>query len=87
MPDYEPVKRVETPDKFTVKVTYKRLYSPAFGSWAMGMLPEHLLSAQKLAQEAKSKGKDPKDVQRTRQRVQPETHRHGSVHLQGMALG
>ena len=60
VPDYEPVKRVETPDKFTVKVTYKRLYSPAFGSWAMGMLPEHLLNAQKLAQEAKSKGKDSK---------------------------
>ncbi len=60
VPDYEPVKRVETPDKFTVKVTYKRLYSPAFGTWAMGMLPEHLLNAQKLAQEAKSKGKDPK---------------------------
>ena len=60
VPDYEPVKRVETPDKFTVKVTYKRLYSPAFGTWAMGMLPEHLLNAQKLAQEAKSKGKDSK---------------------------
>ena len=60
VPDYEPVKRVETPDKFTVKVTYKRLYSPAFGTWAMGMLPEHLLNAQKLAQEAESKGKDPK---------------------------
>ena len=59
VPDYEPVKRVETPDKFTVKITYKRLYSPAFGSWGMGMLPEHLLNAEKLAEEAKQKGKDP----------------------------
>ena len=61
MPDYEPVKRVETPDRFSVKVTYKRLYSPAFGTWAMGMLPEHLLNEKKLAQEAKRAGKDPKE--------------------------
>ena len=60
VPDYEPVKRVETPGKFTVKITYKRLYSPAFGSWGMGMLPEHLLNEKKLAEEAKQKGKDPK---------------------------
>ena len=60
VPDYEPVKRVETPDRFTVKITYKRLYSPAFGSWGMGMLPEHLLNEKKLAEEAKRKGKDPK---------------------------
>ena len=60
VPDYEPVKRVETPDAFTVKITYKRLYSPAFGSWGMGMLPEHLLNAKKIAEEAKRKGKDPK---------------------------
>ena len=61
VPDYEPVKRVETPDRFSVKVTYKRLYSPAFGTWAMGMLPEHLLNAKKLAEEAKRAGKDPKE--------------------------
>ncbi len=60
VPDYEPVKRVETPGRFTVKITYKRLYSPAFGSWGMGMLPEHLLNAKKIAEEAKQKGKDPK---------------------------
>ena len=60
VPDYEPVKRVETPDAFTVKITYKRLYSPAFGSWGMGMLPEHLLNEKALAEEAKQKGKDPK---------------------------
>ncbi len=60
VPDYEPVKRMETPDKFTVRITYKRLYSPAFGSWGMGMLPEHLLNGEKLAEEAKRQNKDPK---------------------------
>ncbi len=57
--DFEPVKRVETPDRFTVRIVYKRLYSPAFGTWSMGMLPEHLLNAKKLAQEARRAGKDP----------------------------
>ncbi|MEK6710706.1 MAG: ABC transporter substrate-binding protein [Nitrospinota bacterium] len=57
--DYEPVKRVETPDRYTVRVTYKRLYSPAFGTWGMGMLPEHLLNAQALAEEARRLKRDP----------------------------
>ncbi|UCD34467.1 MAG: hypothetical protein JSU90_09220, partial [Nitrospiraceae bacterium] len=35
------------------------LYSPAFGTWAMGMLPEHLLNAAALKKEAESKGADP----------------------------
>ena len=56
-PDFEPVKRVETPDRFTVKLTYKRLYSPAFGTWGMGMLPEHLLNRERLAEEARRAGK------------------------------
>ncbi len=56
--DYEPVKRLETPDKYTVKIVYKRLYSPAFGTWGMGMLPEHLLNADALRKEAESKGMD-----------------------------
>ena len=58
-PDFEPVKRVETPDRFTVKLTYKRLYSPAFGTWGMGMLPEHLLNRERLAEEARRAGKSP----------------------------
>lgn len=57
--DFEPIKRVETPDRFTVKLTYKRLYSPAFSTWGMGMLPEHLLNRERLAQEARRAGKDP----------------------------
>ena len=57
--DYEPVKRLEQVDKYTVKVIYKRLYSPAFGTWSMGMLPEHLLNTEALKREAESKGADP----------------------------
>ncbi len=59
IPDYEPIKKVETPDEFTFKVTYKRLYSPAFGTWAMGMLPEHLLNDKALEAEASRLGRDP----------------------------
>jgi len=59
VPDFEPIKRLETPDKYTVRITYKRLYSPAFGTWAMGMLPEHLLNPKVLAAEARRRGRDP----------------------------
>jgi ABC-type transport system substrate-binding protein len=58
--DYEPVKRVEVIDPLTLRITYKRLYSPALGTWAMGILPEHLLSDGALGDEAKRAGKDPK---------------------------
>ena len=53
--DYEPVKSVSTPDKFTVRVVYKRLFSPAFGSWAMEILPEHLLNSKVMRAEAKAR--------------------------------
>lgn len=59
-PDFEPVLRVETPDDFTVKVIYKRLYSPALGTWSMGILPEHLLNKEALTREALERGLDPK---------------------------
>jgi len=57
--DYEPVKSVEVIDPLTVRVIYKRLYSPAIGTWAMGMLPEHLLNQEALKKEALRLGKDP----------------------------
>ena len=57
--DYEPVKSVEAVDPLTVQIVYKRLYSPAFGTWGMGILPEHLLNDQALRKEALSLGKDP----------------------------
>jgi len=57
--DYEPVKKVEVLDPLTVKVTYKRLYSPALGTWAMGILPKHLLNRQALRAEALRRGENP----------------------------
>ncbi|MBC8551318.1 MAG: peptide-binding protein [Candidatus Brocadiales bacterium] len=58
-PDYEPVKSLEILDSHTVRVVYKRLYQPAFGTWGMGMLPEHLLNKDALRKEAIAKGEDP----------------------------
>ncbi|VBB44148.1 putative oligopeptide ABC transporter, oligopeptide-binding protein AppA [uncultured Desulfatiglans sp.] len=57
--DYEPVKSVEVPDPLTVRIVYKRLYSPALASWGMGILPEHLLNAEALKREAAERGMDP----------------------------
>ncbi|MFO7553892.1 MAG: ABC transporter substrate-binding protein [Desulfobacterales bacterium] len=57
--DYEPVKTVEVIDPLTVKIVYKRLYSPAIGTWGMGILPEHLLNTNALEKEARRLGKDP----------------------------
>jgi len=57
--DYEPVKEVEVVDPLTVRVAYKRLYSPALGTWSMGMLPEHLLNGEALKKEAIQSGKNP----------------------------
>jgi ABC-type transport system substrate-binding protein len=56
--DYEPVKAVGTPDRYTVRVVYKRLFSPGFGTWGMGILPEHLLNDEVLREEAEAKEKD-----------------------------
>ncbi len=50
-PDFEPIKTVEILDPHTVKIVYKRLYSPAINAWTMGILPEHLLNAEALAGE------------------------------------
>jgi len=57
--DYEPVKSVQVVDPLTVRITYKRLYSPAIGTWAMGILPAHLLNARALQNEARRLGKNP----------------------------
>ena len=56
--DYEPVKTVEAVDPLTLRVVYKRLYSPALGTWAMGVLPEHLLNGEAIRKEAIRLGKD-----------------------------
>jgi ABC-type transport system substrate-binding protein len=59
VPDFEPIKAVETPDPYTVRVTYKELFQPGFESWGMGILPEHLLNREALSAEARATGKDP----------------------------
>jgi len=57
--DYEPVKEVEVIDPLTIRVVYKRLYSPALGTWQIGILPEHLLNDEVLKKEAAQAGKKP----------------------------
>lgn len=59
--DYEPVKTVEVIDPLTVRIVYKRLYSPAVGTWQMGILPEHLLNREALRKEALARGLDPQN--------------------------
>ncbi len=59
--DYEPIKEVQVIDPLTVRVEYKRLYSPALGTWAIGILPEHLLNDRALEEEALQLGKDPEE--------------------------
>ena len=56
--DYEPVKTIEVIDPLTIRIIYKRLYSPALGTWTMGILPEHLLNRETLKQESLRTGKD-----------------------------
>lgn len=43
-PDYELVYSVEAPDERTVRVVYRRPFSPALESWMMSVLPAHLLA-------------------------------------------
>ena len=62
LPDYEPVKSVEVLDPLTIKIIYKRLYSPALGTWMMGILPQHLLNREKLLAEAHRRGLDSKNM-------------------------
>jgi ABC-type transport system substrate-binding protein len=59
VPDFEPVKAVEPLGRHVVKITYKRLFEPGFGSWSMGILPEHLLNRDALRAEAIRLGRDP----------------------------
>jgi ABC-type transport system substrate-binding protein len=57
--DYEPVKAVEIIDPLTVRIFYKYLYSPAIGTWTIGILPAHLLDQAALRNEAKRRGMNP----------------------------
>ncbi len=49
---FDDVKTIETPDDWTVRVIYRRLYSSAIIGWAaIEILPKHLLDGQGLARE------------------------------------
>ena len=56
LPDFEPVKMVEIMDPLTLRVVYKRLYSPALSTWMMGILPQHLLNKTALGEESRQRG-------------------------------
>lgn len=60
--DYEPVKAVEVLGPLSVRIVYKRLYSPALGTWTMGILPRHRLDGAALRQEALRRGLDPETM-------------------------
>lgn len=49
--DFEPIKTVDILDAHAVRITYKRLFSPAMYAWTMGILPEHLLNDEALRRE------------------------------------
>ncbi len=54
---WEPVKSVEALDAHTVRVVYKRLYSPATLAWSGPMiLPEHLMNDAALEREMDRRG-------------------------------
>jgi len=40
--DFEYVSKVETPDKYTVKVTYKKPFASALESWGISVIPKHI---------------------------------------------
>ncbi len=54
--DFEPIKSVEALNPHRVRVTYKRLFSPAVNAWTMGILPAHLLGPDQIAREAEERG-------------------------------
>jgi ABC-type transport system substrate-binding protein len=53
--NFEPIKSVEAINPHLVRVTYKRLFSPAVSVWTMGILPAHLLNPAAIAAEAQSR--------------------------------
>jgi peptide/nickel transport system substrate-binding protein len=46
--DFKQVKKVETPDPYTVRVTYDRPFAPALASWGSSILPAHLLEGKDI---------------------------------------
>ena len=49
---YMDVRKAEVIGKYTFRVTYKEPFSPALESWAMGMIPKHLLEGKDINTDA-----------------------------------
>lgn len=47
--NYGPVSKVEAPDRYTVKVTYKEPFVPAIEAWGMGIVPKHALEGKDVS--------------------------------------
>jgi ABC-type transport system substrate-binding protein len=45
-PDFDLIRSVETPGLRTVRVTYRKPYSPALSSWMISILPAHILEGR-----------------------------------------
>jgi ABC-type transport system substrate-binding protein len=55
--DFEPIKQMQIIDPYTVRVVYKRLFSPAIYAWAgLGILPAHRLDRKALEKEMDRRG-------------------------------
>jgi len=49
---YMDVKKAEVVDRYTFRVSYAEPFSPALESWAMGMIPKHLLEGKDINTDA-----------------------------------
>ena len=49
--NYGPVRKVESLDKYTVRVLYQEPFAPALESWGMGILPKHILEGKDITNE------------------------------------
>jgi len=52
---YGPVKSVEAVDRYTVRIIYERPFAPALESWAMGIIPKHVLAGKDISEEKYSR--------------------------------
>ncbi|MBI4845680.1 MAG: peptide-binding protein [Candidatus Omnitrophica bacterium] len=46
--DFEKVQQVEIIDEYTLKIDYKEPFSPGLASWAMNIMPKHLLENEDM---------------------------------------
>lgn len=46
--DFKMIRKVEAPDDYTVKVTYKEPFAPGLSSWTMPIMPRHVLEGEDL---------------------------------------